>query len=169
MTPFILFTIGLALDNLIGNPRFLHKDRYCLWIRSEDTAAWRLTGTCQFPLCSQNAEAGVSLRFLNPKLMFLLSKLASSTSSVSSWRIMLMGADGAISQLYQTFNTWTQRRNEFYVDFEKQPPVHAHTHTRVLCAHWYLWNKSFMKQCLWFVLAMHLIFFSLPVQFSLLY
>lgn len=133
MTPFILtFTIDLALDNLIGNPRFLHKDRYCLWIRSEDTAAWRLTGTCQFLLCSQNAEAGVSLRFLNPKLMFLLSKLASSISAVSSWRIMLMGADGAISQRYQTFNTWTQRRNEFYADFEKQPPVHARQHA---CTH----------------------------------
>lgn len=48
-----------------------------------------------------------------------------------------MGADGAISQLYQTFNTWTQKRNAFYVDFEMRAHQHAraHTHTRVPCAY----------------------------------
>lgn len=72
-----------------------------------------------------------------------------------------------LSQLYQTFNTWTQRRNEFYVDFEKQPQC-MHTHTHAYCVHTDT-SETKVSEAVLMVCISNAHLFSFHFQFSLVY
>lgn len=78
----------------------------------------------------------------------------------------LTGAHGAHSQWLLNFQTWTQRRNMFYIDWGSHAPTYVHTHTYTFvcmyayCVHSAVSEREFHDTLLLASTCSHWVFFT---------